>query len=313
MDLVTNLALPALLLTALAACGEDDGAAEGGLEGFEAFTVTGELGEEPEVAWKGRLEADEPEEQTLIEGGGEPVEDGVKVLLNYYIGNGFTQEKAFSTHDEGETAEAVDYTPDELGPVFGAALEGATVGSRVAVIASADEAFGEGVGNPALGIGNKDTVLVIIDVESTVLDGPDEGPEAELPPWAPRIVEEDGEPTSLDFSRTPQPNERLRSTVLIEGDGAVVQDGDLVFADYLGQTYDGRKPFDQSFGKEPFQTTIGQGNVIKGWDRTIVGQPVGSRILIQVPPEFGYGKAGQGEDISGDDTLFFVIDVLATG
>ncbi len=56
------------------------------------------------------------------------------------------------------------------------------------------------------------------------------------------------------------------------------------------------------------------GTVVKGWDDGLVGQTVGSRVLLAIPPELGYGKTGN-EDagISGTDTLYFVVDILAAG
>jgi len=51
--------------------------------------------------------------------------------------------------------------------------------------------------------------------------------------------------------------------------------------------------------------------VIKAWDSQLVGQPVGSRVLLVVPPADGYGAAGSPPKISGTDTLVFVVDILA--
>ena len=74
------------------------------------------------------------------------------------------------------------------------------------------------------------------------------------------------------------------------------------------------KVFDSS-AKTPqkyFETVIGKQQVIKGWDSTIVGSTVGSRLLLLVPPADGYGAAGQPQaGIKGTDTLVFVVDILA--
>ena len=54
------------------------------------------------------------------------------------------------------------------------------------------------------------------------------------------------------------------------------------------------------------------GKVIQGWDAALVGQTVGSRVVMAVPPELGYGAAGQPDaNISPTDTLVFVVDILA--
>ena len=56
---------------------------------------------------------------------------------------------------------------------------------------------------------------------------------------------------------------------------------------------------------------IGQGKVIPGWDKGIVGQTVGSQLLLVIPPADGYGTTGNSQaGISGTDTLVFVVDIL---
>lgn len=295
-------ALPVLLLSlSLAACGEESDSA-GALESFEAVTISGDLGSEPEVEWKGEMSAGEPEAETIIEGDGPALAEGDEVLLDYWVGNGFTQEKTFSSYEEGSSS--VTEITEDFSPVFAAALEGQTLGSRVAVTASAEEAFGE-MGNPQLGIGNKDAVLLIVDVESR-------GEEMPAADWVPDFLEPEGDPTGFDFAGVPAPVGNVRKSVLIEGNGPEVEKGQTIQARYLGQVYDGKKPFDESYSAEqPASFVIGKDQVIKAWDAAIVGLPVGSRIVLEVPPKLGYGEKGKPDaGILPTDTLFFVIDVL---
>jgi peptidylprolyl isomerase len=308
--------LPLVLATTLAACGDDSGdssgdssssSATGTLEGVK---VEGEPGKAPEVTWDGKLEAGEVETTVLTEGDGDEVADGDQVSTNIWIGNGFTQKKAYSTYDGGQP-ESITVS-DDLSPVFKDALEGQTVGSRVAVTASAEEAFGAS-GNPQLGIGNKDSVLIIVDVmgKTVVLDGP-EGDEQKAPSWAPKLVEDDGAVTSFDFSGAPKPSEKLKSATLVKGDGPAVEKGQTITVDYLGQVFGGKAPFDESYSKEPASFPIGVGQVVPGWDKTLVGTTVGSRMLLAIPPADGYGEKGNaGAGIKGTDTLYFVVDILA--
>ncbi|WP_372729248.1 FKBP-type peptidyl-prolyl cis-trans isomerase [Nocardioides sp.] len=300
--------IPLLLAGVLTSCGDD---ADGGPStGLDAVSIEGSVGEAPEVTWESDMSADELETTTLEEGDGEEVESGDQVFTHIWIGNGFTQEQSFSTYDEGKP-ELVT-VDDTLSPIFGDALEGQTVGSRVAVTAPADLAFGD-AGNPQLGIGNKDTVLVIVDLISinVVLDGPEGEPQA-APAWAPSLVEEDGDVTALDFGKAPAPDGTLRSATLIQGTGAKVKKGQTVTVDYLGQVYGAKKPFDESFsGDSPLSRTIGAGELISGWDKTIVGARVGSRLILGIPPREGYGKQGNEQaNIKGTDTIYFVVDIL---
>jgi peptidylprolyl isomerase len=100
---------------------------------------------------------------------------------------------------------------------------------------------------------------------------------------------------------------------LTNGKGPKVQKGDLLVADYLGSNYRTRKVFDNSYDrKAPSAFPIGVGKVVTGWDKTLVGVNVGSRVLMVLPPKYGYGKAGNSQaGIKGTDSLIFVVDVIA--
>lgn len=116
-------------------------------------------------------------------------------------------------------------------------------------------------------------------------------------------------PTLAKGSGTP-PKE-LKVVTISEGDGPALKKGDAAQVNYLGQVWDGTKPFDQSFGKgKPFDVTIGAGQVIKGWDQGLEGKKVGSRLELVIPPDLGYGAQGQGADIKPNATLVFVVDIV---
>ncbi|QWW20198.1 FKBP-type peptidyl-prolyl cis-trans isomerase [Schaalia sp. 19OD2882] len=121
-----------------------------------------------------------------------------------------------------------------------------------------------------------------------------------------------------DFGRKPvltfdstEPSPELLVEVLHEGEGQVVEAGDEIHCHYLGQVWNG-KVFDNSYdrgGALTFQ--IGVGMVIRGWDEGLVGHRVGSRVLLSIPSEYGYGQRGVPQaGIRGGDTLVFVTDIL---
>jgi peptidylprolyl isomerase len=74
------------------------------------------------------------------------------------------------------------------------------------------------------------------------------------------------------------------------------------------------KTFDSSWSRSsPFAFNIGAGQVVKGWDQGLVGKTVGSRVMLVIPPAYGYGSAGASQaGISGTDTLVFVVDIIGT-
>jgi peptidylprolyl isomerase len=256
------------------------------------------------------MSAGKVETETITEGEGPALADKDDVLTHIWIGNGFTKQEAFSTYTE-KRAELL--TVDDQLPEFLAGIRDAKVGSRLAVTASAEEAFGE-AGNAQMGIGNKDTVLVLVDLVSEVLDEP-EGEQAPHPEWMPKLRLKDGVPAGFNFEDTPAPADELRRVQLIKGTGDRVKKGQTIAVRYLGQVFGGEKPFDENFGDgtgAPTTFGIGTGQVIKGWDQALEGVPIGSRVVLSIPPELGYGEAGNEQaGIKGTDTLVFIIDVLA--
>lgn len=126
----------------------------------------------------------------------------------------------------------------------------------------------------------------------------------------PEVSGSFGENPELEFPDGVAPA-GLHVLVLEEGTGPTVQSGREIEVNYHGQIWGGGI-FDSSFQRgAPTSFPIGVGMVIKGWDQGIVGKSVGSRLLISIPPEKGYGSNGHpGAGIKGTDTLVFVVDIL---
>jgi peptidylprolyl isomerase len=115
-----------------------------------------------------------------------------------------------------------------------------------------------------------------------------------------------------------QPPKQLIEQTLVAGRGTPVVAGDTVITNYVGEiwpTKAGRAPkiFDSSFSRgAPAGFVIGTGAVIPGFDKTLVGKRIGTRMLLSVPPADGYGPSGNSQaGISGTATLVFVVDLLA--
>lgn len=94
------------------------------------------------------------------------------------------------------------------------------------------------------------------------------------------------------------------------GSGPEVKDGDVVIMHYTGWLEDGTK-FDSSHDRgEPFETPIGAGYVIKGWDMGVPGMKVGGKRKLTIPHTLGYGKYGVEPDIPGFATLIFEVELV---
>lgn len=105
----------------------------------------------------------------------------------------------------------------------------------------------------------------------------------------------------------------LQYVVINEGDGAQPQSGQRVFVHYVGTLEDGTK-FDSSRDRgRPFDFTVGQGQVIKGWDEGVGMMRVGDRRKLIIPPDLGYGARGAGGVIPPNATLIFDVELLRIG
>jgi peptidylprolyl isomerase len=108
------------------------------------------------------------------------------------------------------------------------------------------------------------------------------------------------------------PPETLVVNELERGTGAEAKSGDKVSVQYVGVNFEDGEEFDSSWSRgEPFSFTLGGGEVIQGWDQGVEGMKVGGRRELIVPPELAYGEAGSPPAIGPNETLVFVVDLVA--
>ncbi len=162
-------------------------------------------------------------------------------------------------------------------------------------------------------IGPTDTIVFLIDLVSAstplkTATGAAVTPKAGLP-----TVKVDAKGVPVVTVPKTKPSTTLVAQLLIKGDGPVVQAGQVLTAAYTGLIYGTGKVFDSSYASgNLLNQPVGKGQLVPGFDKGIVGQTVGSRVLLVLPPAEGYGKAGNPQaGIKGTDTLVFVVDILA--
>ena len=96
--------------------------------------------------------------------------------------------------------------------------------------------------------------------------------------------------------------------------GDIAKVGDTVSMNYTGRLENGMvfdSNVDPKFNHvQPFDFTLGSGQVIPGWDKGIVGMKLGEKRTLTIPPEDAYGVNGQGP-IPSNSTLIFDVELLA--
>jgi peptidylprolyl isomerase len=78
-------------------------------------------------------------------------------------------------------------------------------------------------------------------------------------------------------------------------------------------TYSTHQVVQSSWTSQHFQLTLGQGQVIPGWDEGVVGMQAGGRRELIIPPSLGYKSVSPGPGIAANDTLVFIVDLISIG
>jgi peptidylprolyl isomerase len=123
--------------------------------------------------------------------------------------------------------------------------------------------------------------------------------------------EYDRQKPEIEFPGVEAPTE-LRIEDIIVGDGEEAKPGDTVSTHYVGVAWSTGEEFDASWNRgAPLDFRVGVGQVIQGWDQGLLGMKVGGRRRLEIPSELAYGSRGAGSAIGPNESLIFVVDLLA--
>jgi FKBP-type peptidyl-prolyl cis-trans isomerase len=308
--LAAALVVPLIAAAALAGCGSSGPSAS---NSSSMVKVSGAFGQTPKVT----IPAVAP--------------DGKTVITTPIKGTGTTWQTSNNTISHvtvyvwsGKTHKLLNSSKQLIPPDIGLAglkkaLTNAKMGSRVVAVLPPKEAWGK-TGDSQLGVTGTDTTVWVIDLQQTY------APNASATGThvsngggkLPTVSAATGTEPKITMPKASPPSD-LTVTTLEKGSGPKLVTGDLVLAQYVGAVWRDGKVFNATWPPrsslsdgEPYAFQLG-GQVIAGWNKGLVGVPVGSRVMVTIPPADGYGKKGQPSvGIKGTDTLVFVIDVLAS-
>lgn len=111
------------------------------------------------------------------------------------------------------------------------------------------------------------------------------------------------------------PSDNSVATEEVAKAGLSAKAGDIVSMNYTGRLENGTvfdSNVDPKFNHvQPFEFTLGAGQVIAGWDKGIVGMKVGEKKTLTISSEDAYGATGVGGVIPPNATLIFDVELLA--
>lgn len=276
----------------------------------KSVKVAGDFGATPKVTFDSPLKTEDIERTVVITGKGAVAKAGSNVDIALAAYNGTTgKELSPAQGFDGSAAAMVKVDDKAYIPGLVRAVECLHVGSRVVLTAPAKSAFGN-QDLSQLSLTDKDSVVFVadlVDLPPTRANGKPVTPPTGFP--TVKLDAKTGEPTITVPKKTDPPTE-TKIAVLKQGDGETVQQGDTVTLQYKGVLWKNGKMFDSSWSRgtpASFPTT----GVVKGFQKALEGQKVGSQVIAIVPPADGYGSKGSGE-ITATDTMVFVIDILKT-
>jgi peptidylprolyl isomerase len=309
--------IAAAVLVPLAACVVLAGCGSSPSSPNAAVAVTGSFGKTPTVTIPTEKASANLVVSTPIQGSGATLKSGDSPLADValYKWSGTTHSLLYSTFATGP-----QIIPAQLGlQGLATALKDARLGSRVVAVLPPKYAYGS-AGESQLGVKGTDTLVWVIDLLQQYSGSQSAaGRQVSTGGGAlPSVTMTAGQAPVITIPKTSPPT-GLSVTTLIKGSGPKLTKGDTVVAQYVGSIWRTGSVFASSWpsSQQPdgqlFGFQIG-GNVIAGFTTGLTGVPVGSRVMLVIPPSLGYGPAGGNANagIQKDDTLVFVVDVLGS-
>ena len=294
---------------------------------LDGITVTGNFGDAPTVTVPSPWAIDSTKTEVLAPGsGGQTVNSDSTVLVNYYGVDGRTGQVFDQSWSRGAPA-SIDLT--QVVPGFQKGLTGQQVNSRVLIAMPGADGYDSAGGQPNAGINIGDTLVFVVDILRSSFDQPTGTPvtvtDSTLPtvstPCPPQTQTPSATPNPdcvnnndinnpvLTFPATANPPTSLVVQPLITGPGPNVAATDTVTINYAEYMWDNNQYVRQTYGfGAPLKGTLS--STIQGWQQALVNQPMGSRLLVVVPPSLAYPQGNTKIGVPANTTMVYIIDIL---
>jgi peptidylprolyl isomerase len=271
---------------------------------FDKVSVTGAFGKAPKVKVDSPWAIDKTRTKVLDAGNGPVVSEGQGVEVNYYGVNGRTGKKFDESFAAGQP---VAFSLDRVVPGFSKGLVGQRQGSRVLIAMPGKDGYDPMGGNPQAGIEVGDTLIFVVDLVEVQLTGP-EGTAVQPKAGLPTVTDKGGKP-EITIPESAPPTS-LEVQPLIKGKGKKVSANDTITFNYQWVRWSDGMVLEQTYGSEPASSPLS--GLLPGMVKGLTDQPVGSRVLLVIPPADGYPDGNATPSVKPGETLVMLVDLLFT-
>ncbi|MCZ4498534.1 MAG: hypothetical protein JWQ74_1087 [Marmoricola sp.] len=290
---------------ALGSCDYQSGAAS------DAVKVTGTFGQKVTPTFTKPLTTTSLRRTVLTKGTGAVTKKGDNVSASISLFNG----------KDGKQVNVVR-TPVAIGDAslpawVDAGVSCVPIGSRVVTTALGKDVLGGSADTDT--IKATDTIVIVTDVVVATVKATADSIKPGRTTALPKVTfGKSGKPTLAKLTGTPPADYQLQ--ILRKGTGAKVKAGDTVTVNYQGTSWDSNQVFDSSWDKGRAPASFRTDQVVPGFGAALIGQKAGTRLIVTIPPKYGYGdgiivKTDDGK-ISSDElvgqTMVFVVDIQST-
>jgi peptidylprolyl isomerase len=273
---------------------------------LDAVKVTGDYGKEPKVTVKTPWGIDKTRTKVLKSSNGATIKAGQTVEVNYYGVNGRTGKKFDDSFSRGAP---IAFNLDQVVPGFSKGLVGQRQGSRVLIGMPGSDGYDASGGSPQAGIEVGDSLIFVVDVVTVQLPGPS-GTKVTPKAGLPTVTDAGtGKAPKITVPKTKPPTS-LQVQPLIKGKGAKLGPTDTITFNYSWVRWSDGKVLEESYTSKPAMHQLD--GLLPGMQKGLVNQPVGSRVLLVIPPADGYPDGNATPKIDKGETLVMVVDLLFT-
>ncbi len=289
----------AVIVLALTACGSGTQKLEDVDYDMKGATA------EPSVGFETPFAATGNQTHIIEEGSGDQVAEGDVLVLNASVFSGADGTSQGSTYTSSPLIIEVNDQLKENAPEIYDVVSKAKVGTSFSY--TTNTTMGQD-GSTSTSTPGSATNVEVYNI-SQKLPSSVEGEQKDLGANKPKFTLEGNKANlTMPENKGDEPKDVITDD-LITGNGETVNEGDTVYARYIGVTWRDGKVFDQNYDAAPAAFQLKKDSLVEGWVEGLSGKKVGSRVMVTIPTDKAYGENAK-ENQMPEGPLVFVVDIL---